>query len=79
MFGIASSAILSIALLPPKPLWFRWWHYPLYALQWLLIPITLIIFGAFPGLEAQTRLMFGGRFKLGFWVTPKSRKIDTSK
>lgn len=74
MVGIASSAILSIVLLPPKPTWFRWWHYPLYVLQWLLIPITLIIFGAFPGLEAQTRLMLGKKYHLGFWVTPKTRK-----
>src|SRR3990167_3895269 len=26
MAGIASSAILSVVLLPPKPEWFRWWH-----------------------------------------------------
>ena len=39
----------------------------------MLMPLTLIIFGAFPGLEAQTRLMLGGRFRLGFWVTPKGR------
>lgn len=74
MFGIASSAILGILLLPPKPDWFRWYHYGLYVLQWALIPFTLIIFGAIPGLEAQTRLMLGGRFRLGFWVTPKHRK-----
>lgn len=72
--GVGSSAILSIALLPPKPLGFRRRHYLLYLLQWLLIPITLIVFGALPGLEAQTRLMLGGKFRLGFWVTPKTRK-----
>ncbi len=73
MVGIISSAILSIVLLPPRPAWFRIWHYPLYFLQWFLMPITLIVFGAIPGLEAQTRLMLGGKFRLGFWVTPKQR------
>jgi len=73
MLGIASSAILGIMLLPPKPVWFKPHHYALYVLQWALIPVSLIIFGAIPGLEAQTRLMLGGRFRLGFWVTPKHR------
>lgn len=71
--GIASSAILSIILLPPKPEGIRWRDYALYLVQWALLPITLIVFGAFPALEAQTRLMIGGKFKLGFWVTPKGR------
>jgi len=73
MFGIATSVVLSIILLPPKPNWFKLWHYFLYSVQWLLIPLTLIIFGAIPGLESQTRLMLGGKFRLGFWVTPKYR------
>ncbi len=73
MIGIASSAILSIVLLPPKPAWFRPRHYALYAVQWLLIPVTLIVFGSIPALEAQTRLMLGGRWRLGFWTTPKFR------
>jgi hypothetical protein len=72
-FGIVSSAILSIILLPPKPQWLRTRHYFLYALQWILMPLTLIVFGAFPAIEAQTRLMLGGRLRLGFWVTPKWR------
>lgn len=71
--GIASSAILSIVLLPPKPKGFKIWHYGFYLLQWALMPITLIVFGAFPGLEAQTRMALGGKFRLGFWVTPKGR------
>ncbi len=79
MVGMATSAMMSILLLPPKPKWFRLRHYLLYALQWLLIPVTLIIFGSVPGLEAQTRLMLGGKFRLGFWVTPKGRYSKTEK
>jgi cellulose synthase/poly-beta-1,6-N-acetylglucosamine synthase-like glycosyltransferase len=73
MIGIASSAVLGILLLPPRPKWFRARHYLIYFFQWLLIPLTLTVFGALPGLEAQTRLALGGRFRLGFWVTPKTR------
>jgi len=73
MIGIVSSAIMSVILLPSKPKWFKWYHYLIYIIQWVLMPITLIIFGSLPGLEAQTRLALGGRFKLGFWVTPKFR------
>lgn len=73
MIGVASSAVLSIMLLPKKPGGIKIRRYALYFLQWILMPLTLIIFGAIPGLEAQTRLALGGRFKLGFWVTPKER------
>ncbi len=73
MVGVASSAILTMLILPPRPRWFRWRHYFLFFIQWLLLPITLNVFGALPALEAQTRLMLGGRWRLGFWPTPKSR------
>ncbi|MCX7589752.1 MAG: glycosyltransferase family 2 protein [Patescibacteria group bacterium] len=72
-FGVITSAILAIILLPPKPPHFKKWHYIFYVIQWLLLPITLILFGSIPALEAQTRLMIGGKFRLGFWVTPKLR------
>jgi cellulose synthase/poly-beta-1,6-N-acetylglucosamine synthase-like glycosyltransferase len=81
MFGVITSAILAIILLPPKPKGFKKWHYSFYILQWLLLPITLIVFGSIPALEAQTRLMLGGKFRLGFWVTPKLRiesKLQTN-
>lgn len=72
--GIVSSAILSMVLLPPKPEWFKPYHYLFYLLQWALLPLTLIVLGCFPALEAQTRLMLGSKYKLDFWVTPKIRK-----
>ncbi len=77
--GIASSAILSIVLLPPKPEKIKFMDYVFYFLQWALMPITLIIFGSFPALDAQTRLMLGGKFRLGFWVTPKDRELGLTK
>lgn len=74
MVGLVLSAFLSIQLLPPRPPKYGKWHYAIVIMQWFLIPIQLIVFGAFPAMEAQTRLMLGGKFRLGFWVTPKHRK-----
>ncbi|MFY9462779.1 MAG: glycosyltransferase family 2 protein [Candidatus Sungiibacteriota bacterium] len=79
MIGVASSAMLAMLLLPPKPVWFRKRHYFLYVLQWLLMPVHLIIFGSFPALDAQTRAILGGRFRLGFWITPKFRPASIQK
>lgn len=74
MIGVASSAVLAMILLPPRPAWFRRRHYFLYVLQWVLMPVHLIVFSSLPALDAQTRLMLGGRWRLGFWVTPKFRE-----
>jgi hypothetical protein len=73
---VASSAILSVMLLPKKPGGLGAMDYVIYVLQWILMPFSLIIFGAIPGIEAQTRLMLGGKWRLGFWVTPKGRKAQ---
>lgn len=71
--GIITSIILSIILLPrSRPL--KWYQYAYHVISWLLTPITLIVFGSFPALEAQTRLALSGKFRLDFWVTPKYRK-----
>ena len=72
MLGLIVSAAICMYLLPERPS-----HVPHYrnvtmVLQWILVPMTMVIFSSIPGLESQLRLMFG-RY-LGFWVTPKSRK-----
>lgn len=73
MVGLAFSAVVSLALLPTrpkkKPHHWKWW----LVLEWLLVPVSGTFFGAFPGLEAQTRLALGK--PLGFWRTPKIRAV----
>ncbi len=71
MFGLVISSVISLSLIPPRPDGASRLRYIVMALQWLLVPATMIIFSAIPGLDAQTRLMFG-RY-MGFWVTPKVR------
>ncbi len=75
MVGAFVSAGLAFTLLPPRPA-----HvHPrqtivVTVLQWLLLPITFVVFGAFPAIDAQTRMMFGKN--LEFQVSPK-RKADS--
>jgi hypothetical protein len=71
MIGILVSATLSLLLLPPRPKQKSAFYIIIMLLQWILLPVTLIIFGSIPALEAQTRLMIGKY--LGFWVTEKER------
>lgn len=72
MAGMMISAIISMLLLPPRPKNYgRWRHFSMF-LQWLLLPVTLIVFGAFPALESQTRMIINK--PLGFWITEKGGK-----
>ena len=74
MFGLVISSIISLTLVPKRPERKSRFSYLVMAIQWILVPITMIVFSAIPGLDAQTRLMFG-RY-MGFWVTPKHRPGD---
>ncbi len=72
MIGLIIQAILSSTLLPARPKDHKPYRYLFMILQWILVPFTLIVFGAFPAIDAQTRLMLGKY--LGFSVTEKVRK-----
>lgn len=71
MIGVFVSAILSANLLPPRPSHVpRWQTSVVVIFQWMLLPVTFVLFGALPAIDAQTRLMLG-RGRLGFHVSPK--------
>jgi hypothetical protein len=72
LVGMLVSAVLSTLLLPPLPKGMSKFKKMFVFLQWVFLPVTLIIFGAFPAMDAQIRLMFGKY--MGFWVTEKIRK-----
>ncbi|MFH1536372.1 MAG: glycosyltransferase family 2 protein [Patescibacteria group bacterium] len=72
MIGLIVSAVLSFLLLPPPPKKGRKFKIITIFFQWLLFPISMIVFGSIPAIDAQTRLMLGKY--LGFHVTEKARK-----
>jgi len=72
MVGMITGALINICFLPPRPKKMGWFKNLSMTLQWFLLPLTLIIFGAFPALDAQIRLILGKY--LEFWNTPKLRK-----
>ncbi|MFI3155251.1 MAG: hypothetical protein QX199_03755, partial [Methylococcaceae bacterium] len=73
-FGIFITAGLSFFLLPPRPHKTSRWSWLVMLGQWVLSPLTFILFGAFPALDAQTRFMLGKY--LGFNVT---KKVSSSR
>jgi hypothetical protein len=71
-FSLITSIILSLCLLPKS----RGKRSVLkrigFAMQWLLVPFTIVFLSALPALDAQTRLMLGKY--MTFWVTDKIKK-----
>ncbi|MDD5289788.1 MAG: glycosyltransferase family 2 protein [Patescibacteria group bacterium] len=74
MLGVVVAGFINIFFLPGRPAKYKKIKWLAMALQWLLLPITMIFFGSVPALDAQTRLMLGGKYRLGFDVTEKHRK-----
>lgn len=71
MLGLFISAILSMLLLPPRPEGNPHYKYLIMLLQWILLPVSLIIFSAIPCIDAITHLALGKY--LGFNVSVKKR------
>ncbi len=76
LIGVIALALWSAAILRTEGRGTSRMSIWLYALGWILTPVTTIIFGAIPALEAQTRLLLGGKYRLGFWKTPKSAQTE---
>ena len=71
MIGLLISATISSLLLPKKPKNYGIFKSIKLFFEWVFVPVSIIVFGAIPCIDAQVRLMLG-RY-MGFWVTPKSR------
>ncbi|MDD3773685.1 MAG: glycosyltransferase family 2 protein [Patescibacteria group bacterium] len=67
--GLIISGWASISLLPNRPPKMSRLQTVVVFISWVLTPISGIIFGAIPALDAQMHLLTG-RY-MGFWVTPK--------
>ena len=72
MVGLVISMILSMLILPRKPESHPPHRYLYMVLQWLLVPVSLVLFSAFPCIDAVTHLMLGNY--LGFNVSAKKRR-----
>ncbi len=77
MIGLFSSIYYSFYLLPKKPNKKKP-NVIKVALEWFLLPVSMVFFTSLPALDAQTRWMF--KRYMAFWPTPKIRnKNDYSK
>ena len=73
--GILVTAFLTLKILPPRPPRYRAHRTVLMAAQWVLIPVTSILYGAVAALYSQTRLILGKYLEV-FDVTVKAVKKD---
>lgn len=75
--GLILSAIIAASLLPKVPSWVKSVKKAKFimTIQWLLVPLTIVIFGSIPAIHAANKLL-SGRYMGEFWVTPKFRKKE---
>lgn len=71
LLGLIITAYINRLVLPPRPKNYSWKRSFMMYAQWVLVPPVALFLGAFPAIEAQTRLLLAKY--LGFWVTPKNR------
>lgn len=64
--------VLSWTILPQKPKDVGWLKNVVLAIEWVIVPVIILILGSTPALDAQTRLMLGRYME--FYPTEKTRK-----
>lgn len=71
LLGLAATMFLSLKSLPKKPARYRRHRTVLMVLQWVLLPVTTILYNCLAALYSQTRL-FRGKYLDKFDVTEKA-------
>lgn len=67
--GLVISIFFSMKFLPPRPARYKRHRSFLMLAQWILLPVTSIVYGSLAGLNSQTHLMLGkylDKFKLTY-------------
>ncbi|MDP2905540.1 MAG: hypothetical protein Q8O22_04480, partial [Candidatus Omnitrophota bacterium] len=64
--------ILSRAILPPRPKEVSWTKNIVMIMEWIIVPVVIVLLGSTPALDAQTRLMLNK--PMGFNPTEKNEK-----
>lgn len=78
MVGLLITVLLSFKMLPPRPARYKRRRTIFMLLQWVLMPVTSVLYGALSALNAQTHLLFG-RYLDKFDVTEKATVKDIDK
>lgn len=73
MIGLLITIFLSLKMLPPRPERYKRRHSVFMVTQWVLMPLTAIIYNSFSAFNAQTRL-FLGKYLDTFDVTEKATR-----
>ena len=76
MIGIFVSLFFSFKILPPRPERYKRHRNVFMVLQWVLLPLTTIVYSSSAAITSQTRLMFK-RYLDKFDVTEKAVKTDS--
>lgn len=71
LVGLFITIFLSFKVLPPRPARYKRRRTVMMVIQWLLMPITSIVYSSVAALNSQTRLLFG-RYLDKFDVTDKA-------
>lgn len=71
MIGLFITILLSLKMLPPRPERYKRRRTLLMLVQWVLMPVTSVVYGALAALNAQAHLLFG-RYLDKFDVTEKA-------
>ena len=70
MIGLVATVLVSLRMLPPRPAKYRKTKHISMLLQWILMPVTSILYQSLAAYYAQTRLMLG-KYMEKFDVTKK--------
>lgn len=73
MIGLFTSIFLSMKLLPPRPAHYKRHRTVFMVVQWVLLPVTSILYGSLAALNSQTRLIMG-KYLDKFKLTHKGRR-----